>query len=396
MSRDPDAQPRLSRRQTIKTAALGVGAAALAMSPLRALAREDRAKPMKILILGGTGFLGPKIVRSALERGHEVTLFNRGRTNPHLFADLEKLVGDRYSDLSALEGRSWDAVIDPFTYVPRTVSASAELLAPNVGHYLVISSISVYPAFPERGMDETASVAEVPENVIEQVQTHREVGVHYGGFKALCERAAEDAMPGRTCAVRPGLIVGDGDMTNRFTWWPHRVRLGGEMIAPQTPDRSVQVVNVNDLGAFIVTASEKGLTGAYNADSTPGSITMGSILETSREVSGSDASFTWIDHEFLGERGVRAWSHLPAWIPPAGPYTGAGYVSVEKATKAGLRQSSLRDTIRQTYDWIDNGMPDAVKAQLAQGVDSATGRGSGIPPALERDVLKAWHDRDPG
>jgi len=390
----PDLQVNVSRRQAIRAAGLAAGAGVIAASPLNALASQS--KKLKILILGGTGFLGPKIVQNAIDRGHEVTLFNRGMTNPHLFPDLEKLVGDRYGDMSALEGREWDAVIDPFTYVPRTVKASAELLAPNVGYYLVISSISVYAAFPERGLDETAPLATVPDEAIERITSHRQVGQHYGGLKALCEQAAEEVMPGRTCSVRPGLIVGDGDMTNRFTWWPYRVRRGGRMIAPGDPDKSVQVINVYDLGEFIVTATEKGLKGAYNADSKPGSITMGSILETSNKVSGTNTEVTWMDPGFLEEQGVHAWAHLPGWLPPEGDYTGAGYLSVEKATRAGLKQAPLATTIQQTYDWIDNGLPEPLKQQLESGYDEQTGRSGGLSSEREQRVLEVWRTRDPG
>src|SRR5688572_29497367 len=196
---------------------------------------------MRLLVLGGTKFLGRAVVEAAVARGHEPTLFHRGLTNPGLFPDLEHLRGDRDGGLAALQGRTWDAVIDPSGYVPRIVRASAELLADAVEHYTFISSISVYPSFPTPGMDESSPVGTLEDPTVEDVPAH------YGPLKALCEQAAEAAMPGRVFHVRAGLIVGPNDPSDRFTYWPVRVAKGGDVLAPGSPERPVQIIDVRDL-----------------------------------------------------------------------------------------------------------------------------------------------------
>ncbi len=213
-----------------------------------------------------------------------MTLFNRGKTNPELFPDLEKLRGDRDGELGALVGRAWDAVIDTSGYVPRHVRLSAELLAPSVAHYLFISTISVYRDYSTIGMDETAPIATLADPTTEQV-----TGETYGALKALCEKAAEDAMPGRTTVIRPGLIVGPEDRTDRFTYWPVRVERGGEVLSPGTPADPIQFIDVRDLAEFIVVCLENKVLGTFNADAPAGALSMGKLLETCREVSGSGA-----------------------------------------------------------------------------------------------------------
>src|SRR5579872_4273010 len=215
---------------------------------------------MKLLILGGTVFLGRHIVEAALARGHEVTLFNRGQHNPDLFPEVEKLRGDRNGDLAALQGRQWDAAIDTSGFVPRVVRASAEALANAVKHYTFISSISVYADFTKLGIDESSPVAKLVDESVEEV-----TGETYGGLKALCEQAAEEALPGKVLIVRPGLIVGPDDQTDRFTYWPYRVAQGGEMLAPGRPAHQEQFIDVRDLAQWIVRMVEAGKTGVYNA-----------------------------------------------------------------------------------------------------------------------------------
>ncbi len=347
-------------------------------------------KKLRVLMLGGTGFLGPEIVKHAIARGHEVTLFNRGKTNPDLFKDLETIIGDRYGDLEALRGREWDVVVDTFTYVPDTVRRSAELLAPNVKQYIVLSTISVYAALDRPDMDEDAPLAQVPPDVVEKIKTHREVGAHYGGMKALCEQAVEAAMPGRVTNIRPGLIVGPGDPTGRFTWWPDRVRRGGEVLSPGDPGHFTQFVFAPDLGRFVVTCAENGVVGRLNADRAPRDVTMGRLLKTSREVSGSDATFTWVEPSFLRSQGVQGWSHLPAWIAPEGSYAGFGQLSVQRAVDAGLTQSPLETVIGDTLAWLDT-LPAGRLERLRAGL--IDGRGVGVPPELEERVLTAWAAR---
>ena len=225
--------------------------------------RDDRRapEPKTILMLGGTGFLGPQTVEAALRRGHKVTLFNRGKTRPGLFPDLEKLQGDREKDdLKALEGRKWDAVVDTSANVPRWVKKAAAVLGPNVGHYIYISSISVYADTSKPGIDESAPVATIDDPTTEKID-----GRTYGALKALTEKAAETAMPGKVAVVRPGLIVGPEDPSDRFTYWPVRVARGGEVLAPGSPDDPIQLIDVRDLGEFLVRLIEGRTTGVFNA-----------------------------------------------------------------------------------------------------------------------------------
>ena len=246
---------------------------------------------MRLLVLGGTKFLGRAAADEALRGGHEVTLFNRGETNPELFPDAEHLHGDRDGNLDALRGRDWDAVIDPSGYVPRIVRASAELLQDAVGHYVFVSSVSVYRDFSRAHFDETAPRIELEDPGVEEVMEH------YGGLKALCEDVVAEVYPGRSANVRAGLIVGPHDPTDRFTYWPVRVARGGEVLAPGRPGRPAEFVDARDLGAWLVTVAEQRTSGAFNA--TRDGLTMGEVLETCRAVSGSDATFTWVDEPFL-------------------------------------------------------------------------------------------------
>src|SRR5215210_2686868 len=239
---------------------------------------------MDVLIIGGTGFLGRHLVEAALGDGHRPTLFNRGLSEPGLFPEVEKIEGDRDGDLSALRGRSWDAVIDTCGYVPRVVRASAGLLADAVDHYTYISSISVYSNAIALGADEEAPVRELPDRRVEEV-----TGETYGGLKALCERAAEEMMPGRVLNVRPGLISGPHDPTDRFTYWPRRIAAGGEVLAPDSPERRVQFIDVRDLAAWILKMSVEQRIGTYNATGPDYELTMGQLLEECESVGGSGA-----------------------------------------------------------------------------------------------------------
>lgn len=340
---------------------------------------EEKPKPQRILILGGTKFLGPALVEFARSRGHTVTLFNRGRTNPGLFPDVEKLQGNRDPDkdegLKALQGRQWDAVVDTSGYVPRVVKASAELLAPNVGHYAFVSSISVYADMDTYDIPETAAVATVEDPATE------EVGKHYGALKALCEGAAEAAMPGRVLNVRPGLIVGPDDPTDRFTYWPVRVSRGGEVLAPGDGKDPIQVIDVRDLAAFIILNVERRTAGVFNATGPKPPVPMRELLEKAKAVTGSDAAFTWVDAAFLEKQGVHAWQHMPAWIPRSGEAElGKGRVSIEKAVAAGLTFRPLEDTMRDTVAWFKT-LPPERQAKL----------GAGVTPEREKEVLAAWH-----
>ncbi len=305
---------------------------------------------MKLLILGGTVFLGRHLVEAALERGHQVTLFNRGQHNPELFPNVEKLRGDRDPNvgegLFALAGRRWDVVIDTCGYIPRIVQASAELLAGAVARYVFISSLSVYADFSQPGMDESAPVAVLEDPTVEKV-----TGETYGPLKALCEQAAEAALPGRVLNIRPGLIVGPHDPTDRFTYWPVRVGRGGQVLCPSGPDYPEEMIDARDLAEWTIRMAEEGKTGVYNATGPDYDLTLGEILETSRRVSGSDAAFVWVDSEFLLKQGVQPWMEMPLWIGESPEYAGFARVSCSRAVADGLTYRPLAETIQDTLDW---------------------------------------------
>jgi 2'-hydroxyisoflavone reductase len=334
--------------------------------------------PLSILMLGGTGFLGPQTVEAALRRGHKVTLFNRGITRPGLFPDLEKLHGDRDKDeLKALEGRKWDAVVDTSANVPRWVKKAAAVLGPNIGHYLYISSISVYAETSKPGMDETAAVATIADETTEKI-----TGETYGALKALSEKAAEAAMPGKVTVVRPGLIVGPDDPTDRFTYWPVRVARGGEVLAPGSAGDPVQLIDVRDLGAFLVKLIEDKTTGVFNALGPEQPLSMGQTLEACKKAARSDAAFTWADADFLKKEGVHAWSDMPIWVPNSGDTAGFSKVSNARAVKAGLTFLPIADTAKATLDWFKT-LPEARRAKLR----------AGITPEREAKALAAWKAR---
>ncbi len=301
---------------------------------------------MQILILGGTIFLGRHLVEAALARGHQVTLFNRGQHNPELFPEVEKLRGDRGSDLSALAGRRFDAAIDTSGYVPSAVRASAELLAPSVGHYTFISSISVYADYSKVGIDEADPVGTLADPTVEEV-----TGETYGPLKALCEQAAEAAMPGRTLVVRPGLIVGPDDPTDRYTYWPVRIARGGPFIAPEHPGYLVQYIDVRDLAAWTIGLIEQGKIGVYNATGPERPQPLGELFDLCAEVVGAPASPVWASAAFLAEHGVQPWMELPFWIPETPEMIGFSQVSIAKAMADGLAFRPARDTAADTLAW---------------------------------------------
>lgn len=329
---------------------------------------------MKLLILGGTVFLGRHIVPAALAQGHDVTLFNRGQHNPELFPQVEKLRGDRDGDLSALAGRRWDAVIDTCGYVPRIVRDSAELLADAVEHYTFISSISAYADFSQPGQDEHAPLAVMDDPSVEEV-----TGETYGPLKVLCERAAEAAMPGRVCVVRPGLIVGPHDPTDRFTYWPVRVARGGEVLAPAPPDYPVEFTDVGDLAEWCVALAAQGITGIFNASGPAQPTTLGDLLETSRTISGRDAEFVWVDEAFLRAQGVQPWSELPLWIGSGPEYAGFSRFDTSRAVAAGLTFRPVAETVRATLDWAQS-RPDDHQWR------------AGLAPEREAELLALWQE----
>src|SRR5215210_3833443 len=325
---------------------------------------------MDVLILGGTGFLGRHLVEAALGDGHRVTLFNRGLSGPGLFPGLEKIEGDRGRDLSPLFGRRWEAVIDTCGYVPRIVRASAGLLAGAVDHYTFVSSISVYSDDIAPGADEEAPVRELSDPTAEEV-----TGETYGGLKALCERAAEEVMPGRVFNVRPGLISGPHDPTDRFTYWPRRIAAGGEVLAPDGPEVPVQFIDVRDLAAWIVKMAQEQRTGTYNATGPDYELTMGRLFEECESVGGGGAELVWVSEDFLIEHGVEPFTELPLWVPRED----AALLAVDcgRAIAAGLAFRPLAATIQDVLAF-DRARP--------AGREPA----AGLRPEREQELLRAW------
>jgi nucleoside-diphosphate-sugar epimerase len=301
---------------------------------------------MKILIIGGTRFLGRHLVHSALGRGHQVTLFNRGLTNPDVFPQVETILGDREKDLAELLGHEWEAVIDTCGYVPRIVRLSAQSLEGGVSRYVFISSISVYAGFSKVGIDETDPVGKMEDETVEEI-----TGATYGPLKALCERAVQETYSERALVIRPGLIVGPYDPTDRFTYWPVRVARGGNVLAPEGPDVPIQIMDGRDLSDFIIKLIEEGSYGVFNATGPEYELTMGAMLETCKQASKGDANFKWASVEFLGRHEVAPWSDMPVWIPNTEEDAGFSRVDISKAIKAGLKFRPLEETVRDTLEW---------------------------------------------
>ncbi len=322
---------------------------------------------MKLLVLGGTKFLGRATVEAALRKGHEVTLFNRGRTNPELFPEAEKLRGDRATDLSSLAGRTWDAVVDTSAYVPQDARTSAKALTDAAGYYVFISSVSVYgdlsqPVDEDSVLDELQK-GQPDDRLLEDFS-------NYGPLKVLCERAVAEGFGGPTAVVRPGLIVGPYDPTGRFTYWPHRVARGGEILAPKPPGGQVQFIDVRDLGDWIVRLCEQRAEGPFNAVNRD--VTWEALLDSCREAAGSDAEFVWIDPEFLIEQEVGQWMELPMWLHED---VGIHATDVSRAIDAGLTFRPLAETIRGTLERAE------------------TSKDAGLEPKREAELIEAWKAR---
>ncbi|MEQ9208017.1 MAG: NAD-dependent epimerase/dehydratase family protein [Phycisphaerales bacterium] len=399
-----------TRREFITDAsALTIGAAFLpsTLAPSALAGGIFKPKKLNILMLGGTGFAGPKMVQRALDHGHNVTLFNRGQTAPDMFPDIEHIQGDRYTDLSGLEklvadGRKFDAVIDTFTYVPKTVTDTMDILLPIMGQYVVISTTSVYASRTNPGMDETGELATVSDEIAAGITNHREVGVHYGAMKARVEAAAEERFPGKVCVIRPGLIVGDRDTTGRFTYWSVRASEGGTMIGPGSGEDFIQVIDVRDLGDFTIHCIEQQHMGAYNGISPAGQWTSKDMVESATLVAKKHldvkTKIEWIDEAFLSANGVNAWQHMPAWVPnSADGYQGQGQISTAKSIKAGLKTRPLEDTHWNALNYYKTRGPEILDqygeeqhTQLLQRI-----RG-GLDPAREQEVLKLWNEREDG
>lgn len=383
-----------TRRDFIRHAALAGAAIGLAglTPPLGrrswALEPDTGAGPLKVLILGGTGQTGPHLIEELVHRGHTVTMFNRGTRSEELFPAVECLIGDRQPEagdgLQSLAqavagGRSWDVCIDIWPQIPKIVENTAVLLKGHVGHYMFVSSISVYVDFATPGADESAAVGSAPD-----ADTTTYTDDLFGPFKAECENRVRKHYPDQHTIFRPGLIVGPRDASFRGGYWPVRVRRGGEVLAPGDGSTAIQLIDGRDLTAFEVLCMERRTGGTFDVTgphpSTP--LTMRGLLGTCAGVSGPGATFVWADTAFLEEQGVGPWRDLPCWLPGEAEYAGFGKRSVARATAAGLTCRPLADTVRDTLTWYDG---------LTEERREAVTKRAGLTPEREAEVLKAWH-----
>ena len=373
---------RTTRRQFIRLST----AAATALG-LGKLSAEKSAKPLRILILGGTGFTGPYQVRYALGRGHKVTIFNRGKTHPgELPNEVEQLIGDRNGQLDALKDRQWDVVIDNPTSAPVWVRDTAQILKGNVERYVFVSTISVYADTRKPGTDESAPLAKY--NGPDAMKESRERIIAskyalYGPLKALSEAEAEKWFPKKTLIIRPGLIVGPRDETDRFTYWPVRIDRGGEVLAPGDPGDPVQFIDGRDLAEWTIRMVENGEIGTHNATGPTKKLGIGEMLGGIKDANKSNAKFTWVPADFLEQQKVAPWSDMPVWIPPRGEEAGGNQISNRRALAKGLTFRPLAETARDTLAWFKT-LPQDRQSHLKAGLTSER----------EAQVLAAWHKQE--
>ncbi len=356
-------------------AAAAVGCAtSSSRSPSSSPSVRAVAKPKRILILGGTGFVGPAIVAAARARGHTLTLFNRGKTAPGMFPDIETIIGDRKTDLDRLKGHEWDAVIDTWVMMPKSVHAAASLLKDHVGQYLFVSTISVYQLGKDP-IDESSPVLSP-----KTVNAEKLEGVEdYGGNKALAEREAEEIMPGRATSLRSGVIVGPGDPSDRFIYWPLRFVRGGEVLAPGAPDDRMQIIDVRDLGNFIVRCIDERIVGTYNTVG-PDDPALGHILDAVKTATNSDARVTFADSAFLEAEKAGGWNDFPLAVGNHDDQAGFGHVSAQKAIARGLTFRSPVESARDALAWY-NAQPEARRGKPRPG----------LTPEREAELLAKWH-----
>ena len=384
--RKGDPQMPITRREFVTTTsmagvALGIGGASTALASL--LQNTQPSRKLNILVLGGTRFIGPHMVERAIERGHTITLFNRGQTNTHLFPELEKLKGDRDPDveggLAALQGREWDAAIDTASFVPRWVNASTSLMADQIGQYVFISSISVYKDGSVHGMTEDAEVGTVEDETREDWKSP---GL-YGPLKALCEQTASKAMGGRATNIRPGFIVGPRDTAlNRFPMWVLRVAKRNEIVAPGTPDDPVQLIDARDLAAFAVHCIEQKTAGTFNAVGPKDQLGVGAMVDGLKKGCDTDPKVTWVSNRFIEESGIQV-PFVPC-ISPDSEAAGYGTVSNAKAVAAGMTFRSVAESARDSLKWIEEEETDERRNQIMSILNSGN----------EDKLLEAWKARE--
>ena len=332
---------------------------------------------MKLLILGGTRFLGRHLAEQALAQGHAVTLMHRGRSGPGLFPQAEHRIADRDGDLAALAQGEWDSVIDTSAYVPRQVRAVAAKLAGRVGQYQLVSTISVYADMDAGGVDEGAALHLLPDPSTETV-----TGDTYGGLKVLCEQAAMQGFAGHCLISRPGLLVGPHDPTGRFSWWLQRLQRGGTVLAPGDPSTPVQFIEARDAAAWMLLQASAGTTGIFNLTGPAQPLTIGGLLQAARQTLNPAAQLQWVDEKFLLDAGVAPWSDLPVWLPRA--QAGLHGVDIARALATGLHCRPLADTLSDTARWLQDHVPPPADATAPSRPPV------GLAPEREAALLQAW------
>ncbi len=384
------------RRSFLKISAAAGGALGLDLLPgiaraiepyapvERRTAVERASQPLDILILGGTGFTGPEQVEYALARGHKITLLNRNKRRPDLFKGrVDQLVGDLNGDVSALAGKKFDVVIDNPTTFPAWVRNAAQYLKGNTGQYIFISTISVYSDDSKPNKDESDGTTPMPSDVDPYTLVAPNAGKYYGALKTFAEQEVQRQYPGINTIVRPGLIVGPLDPSDRFTYWPDRIDRGGSVIAPGNQSDPVQFIDSRDLAEFMIRLAENHTLGTFNATGPSKPLTVAEMLYGIKAVTTTGAQFTWMPEEFLTQQHVEGWLHMPVWVGNAPDVRGFARRNIDKAIAAGLTFRPLAVTAKDTLDWVKT-LPDADKQRIA----SATR--AGLPPQRETEVLAAW------
>lgn len=338
---------------------------------------------MKVLILGGTRFLGRALVEEGLKRGHEITLFNRGSNN-EIFPEVEKLIGDRDRDVSLLGNRKWDVVMDTCGFAPHQMKKIAAVLGNNVDHYTYISSISVYKDWIPPHITEDYHLQSMPSDKLKEVEDGAlSPYEYYGALKVLCEEEAEKHWPGRVLHVRAGLLVGPFDYTDRLPYWVKRVAQGGKVLVPGRPDRPVQLIDIKDVATWVFNMAEKREAGTFNVTGPNEELTFEELLNTCKVITNSDAEFVWAEELFIHEHNVQPWTEMPLWIPEhfplegeTEPWKGSSFISIEKAVNASLSFRPLEDTIFDVYQW--------------EKTRRDTERKAGISREREQKLLETW------
>ena len=364
----------MKRRTLVKA----IGTAGIAASlPLQVLGMAE-GKKMKVLFMGGTGFIGPHMVRALVNAGHEVTLFNRGKSNPHLFPDLAKIKGDRLTDdIKQVSGHDWDFIVDTSCYIPRAVDMLMGAVdTDKVKQYVFISTISVYASFSQAGITEESPLAQMDEE-----PESEDVNKWYGALKVRCEEQAEKALPGRVTRVRCGLIIGPGDKTDRFTYWPVTAANSDEMLAPGSGDDPLQTIDARDLADWVVHCIDKKLVGAFNSTNPTGLYTFRDVLNMCRDELNPDLKLTWVPNEFLETQNLGESGGLPLWIGDDKEYAGIWKVNAGLAASKGLKARPLSESIRDTWAWWET-LPAERTAKLK----------TGLSPERQAEILAAWHE----